>query len=87
MKIFIIFQIFLNINNALNIINDTNPSRCTYPDHYCNPTAMDLIQKVEHRTIQDVEECIELCQMSVSICGYFVYLVSLPWFWYDWANM
>ena len=78
MKIFIIFQIFLNINNALNIINDTNPSRCTYPDHYCNPTAMDLIQKVEHRTIQDVEECIELCQMSVSICGYFVYLVSLP---------
>ena len=77
MKIFFIFQFFLNINNALNIINDTNPSRCTYPDHYCNPTAMDLIQKVEDRTIQDVEECIDLCQMLVFVCE--EYLKSEMW--------
>ena len=77
MKIFFIFLFFLNINNALNIINDTNPSRCTYPDHYCNPTAMDLIQKVEDITIEDVEECIVLCQMLVFVCE--EYLKSEMW--------
>ena len=36
---------------------------CTYPDHYCNPTAPDLIKKVEDIVIENVWECVALCKM------------------------
>ena len=34
---------------------------CTFPDHYCNPTADDLIRKVEDQTITDAAHCKRLC--------------------------
>ena len=38
------------------------PLRCTFPDHYCNPTANDLIKKVEDVTITSASHCLELCR-------------------------
>ena len=35
---------------------------CTYPDHYCNPTAGDLIRKVEDTAVRTAEECDQLCR-------------------------
>ena len=39
------------------------PLRCTFPDHYCNPTANDLIKKVEDVTITSASHCLELCRL------------------------
>ena len=50
-----------NYGNYGNNIQANNLS-CTYPDHYCNPTATDLIRKVEDTTVQSVGECSELCK-------------------------
>ena len=38
------------------------PLRCTFPDHYCNPTANDLIKKVEDVTINSASHCRDLCR-------------------------
>ena len=60
-----------------------NNLSCTYPDHYCNPTANDLIRKVEDSAVQSVEECSQLCKRWQTLktnkhsepvfvcCGYF----------------
>ena len=39
-----------------------NNLTCTYPDHYCNPTAGDLLRKVEDTAVRTAEECAELCK-------------------------
>ena len=53
--------------NAASILTPrhfyTPSPTCTYPDHYCNPTAPDLIQKVEDIVIENVWECLALCKM------------------------
>ena len=36
--------------------------KCTFPDHYCNPTGNDLIKKVEDVSINDARHCRDLCQ-------------------------
>ena len=38
---------------------------CTFPDHYCNPTAPDLIRKVEDVTVNSAKECHDLCKRQV----------------------
>ena len=38
---------------------------CTFPDHYCNPTAPDLIRKVEDVTVNNAKECQDLCKRQV----------------------
>ena len=35
--------------------------KCTFPDHYCNPTAPDLIRKVEHEAVTSAYDCKNLC--------------------------
>ena len=39
--------------------------KCTAPDHYCNPTADDLIKKVEDVPIQNVKHCHDICKEYV----------------------
>ena len=39
----------------------TGPS-CAYPDHYCNPTANDLIRKVEDEPITSAKHCEGRCK-------------------------
>ena len=41
------------------------PLSCTFPDHYCNPTAPDLIRKVEDVTVNSAKECQDLCKRQV----------------------
>ena len=53
-----------NDGNHGNTIQANNLN-CTYPDHYCNPTATDLIRKVEDTAVQSVEECSQLCKRWV----------------------
>ena len=43
----------------------TGPS-CAYPDHYCNPTANDLIRKVEDEPITSAKHCEDRCKSWVA---------------------
>ena len=38
------------------------PLSCSFPDHYCNPTAPDLIRKVEDVPVNSAKECEDLCK-------------------------
>ena len=38
------------------------PLSCSFPDHYCNPTAPDLIRKVEDIPVNSAKECEDLCK-------------------------
>ena len=54
----------LNAESILKPRHFYTPSpTCTYPDHYCNPTAPDLIKKVEDIVIENVWECLAVCKM------------------------
>ena len=48
-------------NTGGNTGNTAQNLKCTFPDHYCNPTAEDLIRKVEDQTITDAAHCKRLC--------------------------
>lgn len=39
---------------------------CSYQDHYCNPSAFDLITKVEDVDVRDAMECRQLCLECVT---------------------
>ena len=41
--------------------NTAQNLKCTFPDHYCNPTAPDLIRKVEHQAVTSAYDCKTLC--------------------------
>ena len=41
--------------------NTAQNLKCTFPDHYCNPTAPDLIRKVEHEAVTSAYDCKNLC--------------------------
>ena len=38
------------------------PLSCSFPDYYCNPTAPDLIRKVEDVSVNSAKECQDLCK-------------------------
>ena len=42
------------------------PLICSFPDHYCNPTANDLIRKVEDVPVNNAKECQDLCKRQAS---------------------
>ena len=41
------------------------PLSCSFPDYYCNPTAPDLIRKVEDVQVNSAKECQDLCKRQV----------------------
>ena len=41
------------------------PLSCSFPDYYCNPTAPDLIRKVEDVPVNSAKECQDLCKRQV----------------------
>jgi len=45
---------------------------CSYQDHYCNPSAYDLISKVEDVDVKDAMECRQLC-LDLEACRDFTY--------------
>jgi len=45
---------------------------CSYQDHYCNPSAFDLITKVEDVDVKDAMECRQLC-LDLEACRDFTY--------------
>ena len=47
--------------NSGNTGNTAQNLKCTFPDHYCNPTAPDLIRKVEHQAVTSAYDCKTLC--------------------------
>ena len=47
--------------NTGNTGNTAQNLKCTFPDHYCNPTAPDLIRKVEHQAVTSAYDCKTLC--------------------------
>ena len=47
--------------NKGNTGNTAQNLKCTFPDHYCNPTAPDLIRKVEHQAVTSAYDCKTLC--------------------------
>ena len=58
------------------------PLDCTFPDHYCNPTANDLIKKVEDVSVNSAKECQDLCKRQVPRVYvkvyYYLFLVNYP---------
>ena len=50
-----------NSGNTGNTGNTAQNLKCTFPDHYCNPTAPDLIRKVEHQAVTSAYDCKTLC--------------------------
>ena len=48
-------------NPGSNTGNTAQNLKCTFPDHYCNPTAPDLIRKVEHEAVTSAYDCKNLC--------------------------
>ena len=48
-------------NPGSNTGNTAQNLKCTFPDHYCNPTAPDLIRKVEHEAVTSAYDCKRLC--------------------------
>ena len=58
---------------------------CTFPDHYCNPTAPDLIRKVEDVSVNSAKECQDLCKRQVPRVYvkvyYYLFLVNYPTQW------
>ena len=48
-------------NPGSNTGNTAQNLKCTFPDHYCNPTAPDLIRKVEHEAVTSAYDCKVLC--------------------------
>ena len=48
------------------------PLSCTYPDHYCNPTALDLIRKVEDVVVETAGECQALCKRLSEFVLHFI---------------
>ena len=51
------------------------PLSCTYPDHYCNPTALDMIRKVEDVVVDTAGECQELCKRLSEFAEICVHLI------------
>ena len=47
-------------NREIEIIEE--PLSCSFPDYYCNPTAPDLIRKVEDVPVTSAKECQDLCK-------------------------
>ena len=43
------------------------PLSCSFPDYYCNPTAPDLIRKVEDVSVNSAKECQDLCKRQVPV--------------------
>ena len=58
---------------------------CTFPDYYCNPTAPDLIRKVEDVSVNSAKECQDLCKRQVPRVyvkvSDFIILVKHPTHW------
>ena len=49
---------------------------CSYQDHYCNPSAFDLITKVEDVDVKNAMECRELCLRYVITGIIFIIIIS-----------
>ena len=48
-------------NPSTTILYKEIHPNCTYPDYYCNPTANNLIKKVDNIPIQDASTCSDIC--------------------------
>ena len=46
---------------------------CTLTDYFCNPSAADLLEKIEDREVRSAKECHDLC-MDEEGCKFFTFL-------------
>ena len=53
------------------------PLSCSFPDYYCNPTAPDLIRKVEDVPVNSAKECQDLCKRQVPTVHVKVFIVII----------
>ena len=53
------------------------PLSCSFPDYYCNPTAPDLIRKVEDVPVNSAKECQDLCKRQVQTVHVKVFIVII----------
>jgi len=47
-------------------------NNCSFPDHYCNPTAVDLIDKIEDQVVTSPQQCRKIC-IEDPDCNFFTF--------------
>ena len=46
---------------------------CTLTDYFCNPSASDLVEKIEDKEVHSAKECHDIC-MDEEGCKFFTFL-------------
>ena len=46
---------------------------CTLMDYFCNPSAADLVEKIEDKEVHSAKECHDIC-MDEEGCKFFTFL-------------
>jgi len=61
-----------NASNKTLPAKQTHRINCTFPNHFCNPTAADLIDKIEDEVVTSAQQCSDICRRDPD-CKFFTF--------------